>query len=109
MESFIYMQDLSDSERMLFQAEYSQQKKSTAAALLLTFFLGGFGGHRFYMGDVGLGILYLLFFWTFIPGCIAFIELFLISGRVDSYNSNLCMMTAAKIKSLRGRNAPTAA
>lgn len=48
--------------------------KSRIAAALLAFFLGGFGVHRFYLGQVGLGVLYLLFFWTFIPSIIAFVE-----------------------------------
>ncbi|HFF4522772.1 TPA: TM2 domain-containing protein, partial [Acinetobacter baumannii] len=36
--------------------------------------LGGFGAHKFYLGKVGQGILYLIFFWTFIPAIIAFFE-----------------------------------
>jgi TM2 domain-containing membrane protein YozV len=48
--------------------------KSRIAAALLAFFLGGFGVHKFYLGSVGLGLLYLLFFWTFIPSIVAFIE-----------------------------------
>ena len=35
-------------------------QKSWVAALLLCFFLGGFGAHRFYTGKVGTGILQLL-------------------------------------------------
>lgn len=34
--------------------------KSYTAALLLAFFLGGFGIHRFYTGYIGLGILQLI-------------------------------------------------
>lgn len=34
--------------------------KSKIAALLLCIFLGGLGVHRFYVGKVGTGILYLL-------------------------------------------------
>jgi TM2 domain-containing membrane protein YozV len=45
------------------------------ALLLLTFFLGGIGGHKFYLGKPIQGILYLLFCWTFVPCVIAFIEL----------------------------------
>jgi TM2 domain-containing membrane protein YozV len=48
--------------------------KSRIAAALLAFFLGGFGIHKFYLGQVGLGILYLVFCWTFIPSIVAFIE-----------------------------------
>lgn len=52
--------------------------KSRIAAALLAFFLGGFGVHKFYLGQVGQGILYLLFFWTAIPFIIAFIEFILL-------------------------------
>src|SRR4249920_345435 len=47
---------------------------SKAALLLLTFFLGGLGGHKFYLGKYWQGALYLLFCWTYIPGLIALIE-----------------------------------
>jgi TM2 domain-containing membrane protein YozV len=49
-------------------------QKSRVAAALLAFFLGGFGVHKFYLGRVAAGFLYLIFFWTFIPAFIAFIE-----------------------------------
>jgi TM2 domain-containing membrane protein YozV len=48
--------------------------KSKIAAALLAFFLGGLGVHKFYLGQIGLGFIYLLFFWTFIPAIIAFVE-----------------------------------
>lgn len=48
--------------------------KSHIVAGILALFLGGLGIHKFYMGKIGLGILYLLFCWTFIPGIIGFIE-----------------------------------
>ena len=42
--------------------------------LLLAFFLGGIGGHKFYAGYTGIGILYLLLCWTFIPMIISLLE-----------------------------------
>lgn len=48
--------------------------KSKLAAGLLGIFLGGLGIHKFYLGNIGLGIVYILFCWTFIPGIIGFIE-----------------------------------
>lgn len=48
--------------------------KDRITAALLAFFLGGIGGHKFYLGQAGMGILYLLFFWTFIPAFVALIE-----------------------------------
>lgn len=44
-------------------------------AIILALFLGGFGAHKFYLGRVAAGVLYLIFFWTFIPAIIAFIEM----------------------------------
>lgn len=52
--------------------------KSRIAAALFAFFLGGFGIHKFYLGQTGLGILYLLFCWTFIPAMVAFVEFVLL-------------------------------
>jgi TM2 domain-containing membrane protein YozV/ribosomal protein L40E len=51
--------------------------KSRVAAALLALFLGGFGIHKFYLGQTGLGILYLLFCWTFIPYLVSFVEFIL--------------------------------
>jgi TM2 domain-containing membrane protein YozV len=50
--------------------------KSKVTAAVLAFFLGGIGVHRFYLGDNGLGLLYLLMSWTLIPAFIAFLEAF---------------------------------
>ena len=52
--------------------QYGQ--KSRIVAAILAFFLGGFGIHKFYLGRIGWGIVYLLFCWTFIPSIVAFIE-----------------------------------
>ena len=41
---------------------------SKPVLLLITFFLGGLGAHKFYLGKPWQGVLYLLFCWTMIPG-----------------------------------------
>ena len=48
--------------------------KNKIVAGLLGIFLGGFGIHKFYLGRVWVGILYLLFCWTGIPAIVGFIE-----------------------------------
>lgn len=49
-------------------------QKNRIIAAVLAFFLGGLGVHKFYLGRIGWGIVYLLFCWTFIPSIVAFIE-----------------------------------
>ena len=58
-------------------------KNKTTAALLALFF-GGFGVHKFYLGQGGLGAVYLLFFWTLIPALVAFIETLSLFGMNDT-------------------------
>lgn len=54
--------------------------RSKGTAALLAFFLGGLGVHKFYLGQSGLGVVYLLFCWTFIPAIVAFIEFLVLLG-----------------------------
>jgi TM2 domain-containing membrane protein YozV len=42
------------------QLTFEANRKSTGAAYLLWFFLGGFGAHRFYLGQTGTAIAQLL-------------------------------------------------
>jgi TM2 domain-containing membrane protein YozV len=48
--------------------------KNKGIAIVLALFMGGLGVHRFYVGRVGSGFLYLIFFWTFIPAILGLIE-----------------------------------
>ncbi len=48
--------------------------KSKLAAGLFALFLGGLGIHKFYLGRIGWGIVYLVFCWTCIPAIIGIIE-----------------------------------
>ncbi|MFT5167780.1 MAG: TM2 domain-containing membrane protein YozV [Saprospiraceae bacterium] len=69
--------------------------KDKNIAAILAFFFGIFGVHRFYLGQKGLGILYLMFFWVLgIPAIIGLIDaiIFLSMGQDDfdmKYNRRL--------------------
>jgi TM2 domain-containing membrane protein YozV len=48
--------------------------RSRLAAALFALFLGGLGIHKFYLGRVGWGVVYLLFCWTGIPIIAGWVE-----------------------------------
>lgn len=75
-----------DDKKPLFLLQYNNVRKNPTTAVLLALFLGGLGAHKFYLNQAGIGIVYLLFCWTYIPAIIAFIEAFTISGKVGEYN-----------------------
>lgn len=61
--------------------------KNKTTAAILAFFLGGIGIHRFYLGQSGLGILYLIFCWTFVPAIIALVDfIILLTMDEDKFN-----------------------
>ncbi|HAN46160.1 MAG TPA: hypothetical protein DCQ32_06365, partial [Cyanobacteria bacterium UBA8156] len=56
----------------VFFSPSPMKNKSTAGILAL--FLGAFGAHKFYLGELGWGLLYLFFCWAWIPGIVGFFE-----------------------------------
>jgi len=49
-------------------------EKVRMVAALLALFLGSFGVHKFYLKNKKMGIIYLVFFWSGIPGIVGFVE-----------------------------------
>lgn len=52
-------------------------------AIALAFFLGTFGVHRFYLGQVTRGVFYAIFFSTFIPTALGIIDALVFMGMSD--------------------------
>jgi TM2 domain-containing membrane protein YozV len=80
------------------QMMYDANRKSVGVAYLLWFFLGGFGAHRFYLGQTGTAVaqlLLLLLGWLplfagwIVLGVWLFIDLFLIPGVAREENMRL--------------------
>jgi TM2 domain-containing membrane protein YozV len=89
---------MSEEQQAIFYAQLGAYEKDEVAGVLLALFLGTFGLHHFYLRRNGLGILYLLFFWTGIPALLGFVECFLMPGRVRRYNLEQAIMLAANIR-----------
>lgn len=61
--------------------------KNKTTVSILALFLWGLGVHRFYMWNIWLAVLYLLFSWTFIPMFISIFEfIYFISFSDDKFN-----------------------
>ena len=65
--------------------------KSRILAAVLAIFLGGLGIHKFYMGKIGWGVVYLLLYRTGVPAIVALVEgiIYLFSDDT-TFNSKYC-------------------
>ena len=102
MDTAIYIKGLDDTEKYRFQKEFDKKGKSRVAGVWWAIGLGGIGSHRFYLGQTGMGFLYILFVWTWIPMILGVIEgIFLMDKRVDAYNDALAEEIVLKLKAMR--------
>ncbi|MFN9175585.1 MAG: TM2 domain-containing protein [Synechocystis sp.] len=60
-------------------ASPSMVMKNRFVALVFALFLGSFGLHKFYLGHVLAGIMYLIFSWTGIPTILSFIDVIILA------------------------------
>ena len=72
-----------------FLIKFEKRKKSVGVYALLAVLLGGLGAHKFYMGKIGIGIIYLLLCWCFVPAVIALIEALFSGSTVNSRNKKI--------------------
>jgi TM2 domain-containing membrane protein YozV len=93
----IYTANMNDQQRAWFYAEYERARKDEVIGVLFALFLGCFGVHHFYLRRDGLGVLYLLFFWTGITAILGFIECFFMPGRVRQYNATQAYYISSQI------------
>ena len=82
MEHSIAYNQLSPQEKVLVDSQVANKAKKPVVAWLLWLFLGGFGGHRFYMGKPGTAVIMIIctlsFFGAFITGIWLIIDAFFI-------------------------------
>lgn len=81
----------------IFYQQYESVRRDEVVGVLLALFLGTFGAHHFYLRRVGLGLLYLAFFWTGFPALLGFIECFFMPGRVREFNAIQAAAIAASL------------
>lgn len=66
-----------------------KRKVNKSLYVLLAIFLGGLGIHKFYAGKTGVGIIYLIFSWTFIPMILSLFSVIAVLGIPSDENGNI--------------------
>lgn len=84
MNNLLMKKDLTTEQLAMVQSEAGRKEKSKGIAFALWWFTGIFGGHRFYAGDIGMGIGMLLTLGGL--GVWALIDVFFIGKRIEKKN-----------------------
>ncbi|HHP5671100.1 TPA: TM2 domain-containing protein [Escherichia coli] len=84
---------VNDNQQQSSGVNYVQAGKvvNKTVYIILALFLGGFGGHKFYAGKIGAGILYLIFCLTFIPAVLAIIDIIVAATKTADSNGNIIL------------------
>ena len=84
-------------KQAVFWMKYESEKKNPTTAAILCFFLGGFGAHRFYLGQTQLGIGYVVacFALFALPVYTSWVEAFFVPGYVRKMNEEKAMIILA--------------
>jgi len=91
------LKSIPEDKHNLFLMEYNDKKKNSSTALLLAILLGGFGAHHFYLGNIAMGVIYLLFSWTGLTYLVAWVEAFGLSKKVHQQNMTIANEMAATL------------
>lgn len=106
-QEFAYIQTVADSltaeEKQQFMAFYSAQRKDPQTVMLLALlgFVVAAGVHRFYLGQVGMGILYFLTGGLCLVGTI--LDLVNYKKLASEYNQMQMVEAAKTVKMLNGK------
>lgn len=84
---------LDSRELLLLESEVKNKGKNMFVAYILWYFLGPFGGHRFYMGKTGTAVTQLILSLTFIGLIVTaiwyIVDAFLVHTWVKEHNAAL--------------------
>lgn len=88
MNNILMKKELTGEQLNIVQGEMNNKEKSKGVMWVLWLFIGMFGGHRFYLGDIGYAIAMFFFNWMTL-GIWLLIDAFFISKRLEKKNAEL--------------------
>ena len=104
MNNLSLKKELTSEQLSMVQSEVDRHKKDKVVMYMLWLFLGGIGGHRYYLGDIGYAIGMTLTLGGL--GVWALIDVFFIGKRLEKKTENLERRIIGKVRSLRKYTRP---
>lgn len=105
MQNMLIKNELNGEQLAILKGEMDKKAKSKTTMYLMWFFLGVLGGHRFYLGDIGMGVAMLFTLGGL--GVWALIDVFFIGKRCEAKNEALELEIIQQIKSMQKEPAAT--
>jgi TM2 domain-containing membrane protein YozV len=97
MTTPVMLPQMTEQQQATFNAYYPSTQRDEMLGILLALVLGSFGAHHFYLRRNGLGAVYLVLFWTGIPGILGIIEAFFMPQRVRRFNAEQAGLLAYSV------------
>jgi TM2 domain-containing membrane protein YozV len=99
MNSILKKQGLTVEQLSMIESEVTRNAKNPTLAYVLWFFTGGLGGHRYYLGNIGIAIAMTLTLGGL--GIWALIDVFFIGGAIKNHNDQIENEAIEKVKLYR--------
>src|SRR5689334_2894670 len=91
--------NLTTEQLMMVRDEVDKKRKNKTVLFWIWLFLGGLGGHRFYMGNTGYAVAMFFFNWLTL-GIWAIIDIFVAWKKVDEINDLIEEEAIVKVMAL---------
>ncbi|WP_306010506.1 TM2 domain-containing protein [Bacillus sp. MMSF_3328] len=98
MNNLLMKRDLSAEQLAMVQAEVNRKEKSKGVAYALWWFTGAIGGHRYYAGNVGMGVAMTLTLGGL--GIWALLDVFAIGKAIEKKNEQIELEAITQVKAL---------
>jgi TM2 domain-containing membrane protein YozV len=97
---------LTARQRAWVELKFQERRKSGGTAFVLCLLFGGIGVHHFYLGHTILGVLSIVFCWTWVPLILSLIQCLFIVFQVSSKNETILAALISESVLLLPENAP---
>ena len=98
MDNLLLKRDLTAEQLAMVESEVERRGKNKVLMYVLWLFLGGIGGHRYYLGDIGYAIGMTLTIGGL--GVWTLIDVFIIGKRLETKTAQLEREVIEKVKAM---------